>query len=441
MPRPEPFQESQQSREIQGKYDKVKDRVAKAFDESAVTVDGEARKDFALVKVYGEDKSTTDIRNAILADNAEMNDLQDELKGFRDADAVAQALEQKQSIMHPMDGGGGDPGGNAGGWNPGAGGQKQFKAIGQQLIEHADWQKMRKQKGFELKFADIGLADLIVGTKTLFERTAGWAPESVRSGVVVPGVTRPLQVMDIMPTGGISQAVAKYMEETTRTHAAAEKDEGAAYAESTFALTERTQTVEKITDSVPVTDEQLEDEAMAQSYLNERIGFGVRQRLDLQIIQGDGSTPNLQGILDKGGIQTQAKGSDPVPDAFFKLMTKLRVTGRVVPTHSLMHPNDWQGIRLLRTTDGIYIWGNPSEAGPERLWGLPVVQADSLDENTGIVGSFEGSWIQLLERRGLSVEMGFVNDDFTKGKQTIRASMRVVIVIYRAAAFGTVTSI
>ena len=96
---------------------------------------------------------------------------------------------------------------------------------------------------------------------------------------------------------------------------------------------------------------------------------------------------------------------------------------------------------MLQTSDGIYIWGNPAEAGPERLWGLPVVQADSLDENTGIVGSFEAAWIQLLARRGLIVEMGFTGSQFVEGKQTIRASMRTVLVIYRAPAFGTATGI
>ncbi len=436
MPRPKPFQESQQSREIQGKYDEVKTRVAKAFEESAVTIDGEARKDFTLVKVYGEGKSTTEIRDAILADNSAMNDLQDELKGFRDADLVAQELEQKQNIMHPM--------GASDERRQQAWGQQQppaYKGIGQLLTEHVEFKGAPgSKKHFSIEFPDYGLGD-IMGRKTLFQTSAGWPPESVRSGVVVPGVTRPIQVMDIIPSGTIGQAVAKYMEETTRTHAAAEKAEGTTYAESTFALTERTQTVEKITDSIPVTDEQLEDEDMAQSYLNGRIDFGVRQRLDLQVVQGDGNTPNLLGILNKPSIQTQAKGSDNVPDTIYKLMTKLRLVGRVTPTHTLMHPNDWQDIRLLQTADGIYIWGNPSEAGPERLWGLPVVQADSLDENTGIVGSFEAAWIQLLERRGLLVEMGFTGSQFVEGKQTIRASMRTVLVIYRAPAFGTATGI
>ena len=122
-------------------------------------------------------------------------------------------------------------------------------------------------------------------------------------------------------------------------------------------------------------------------------------------------------------------------------MTLIRVTGRALPTHALLHPNDWQQIRLLRTADGIYIWGNPSEAGPERLWGLPVVQNESLTENAGLVGSFMPAWIQLVERRGITVEMGFVGTDFTEGKQTLRASGRWALPVYRPAAFCTVTGI
>src|SRR5690349_14828616 len=113
-----------------------------------------------------------------------------------------------------------------------------------------------------------------VSIKTLMTTTAGFAPESVRSGLMVEAVSRPVQILDLIPVRPISQAVDKYMEETTRTHGALEKAEAAAYAESTFVWTERTQPVQKITDSLPVTDEQLEDEPQLASILNSRLAFG-----------------------------------------------------------------------------------------------------------------------------------------------------------------------
>ncbi|MFW6089685.1 MAG: phage major capsid protein, partial [Gemmatimonadota bacterium] len=279
----------------------------------------------------------------------------------------------------------------------------------------------------------FGLRDI---RATLFETGAGWEPESVRSGRVVEAATRPIQVIDIIPMGRTSQAAYVYMEETTRTHDAEETAEGGTYAESTFELTEQSSPVRKITDSIPVTDEQLEDVEGVRDYLNGRLTFGLRQRFDGQVLDGDGNAPNLEGILNVSGIQTQAKGSDPVPDAFYKAGTKIRVTGRAFPTHSLLHPNDWQDIRLLRTADGIYIWGSPSEAGPERLWGLPVVQTDILSEGTGLVGAFDPAWITAFERRGIDVQVGFVDAQFKEGKRTIRADFRVALVIFRPAAFA-----
>ena len=40
-----------------------------------------------------------------------------------------------------------------------------------------------------------------------------------------------------------------------------------------------------------------------------------------------------------------------------------------------------------------------------------------------------------------SVEVGFINDDFIKGKKAIRADIRAAFVVYRPAAFCTVTGI
>jgi len=105
-----------------------------------------------------------------------------------------------------------------------------------------------------------------------------------------------------------------------------------------------------------------------------------------------------------------------------------------------MHPNDWQDIRLLRTSDGIYIWGNPSEAGPMRLWGLPVVDTDAQTEGTGLTGDF-ANFCQLFERQGVEVEFGYVNTDFTDGKKRMRAGLRVAFIVTRGAAFCQSTGI
>lgn len=284
-------------------------------------------------------------------------------------------------------------------------------------------------------------AEIDVDLKTLMETTAGWAPESTRTGKVVDYATRPIQVIDIIPQTTTSQVAVVYMEETTFTNNAAETSEGGTFGEAALALTEVSSPVRKITVWLPITDEQLEDEAQARTYINNRLPFMIRQRLDLQILVGDGTAPNLSGIHDRAGIQTQAKGADPTPDAVYKAMTKVRVTGQAMPNAYVSHPNDWQDIRLLRTADGIYIWGSPSEAGPERIWGLQVVQAQAETENTGLVGDF-ANFCDLAVKRGIDIQVSNAHSDyFVKGKLAMRADMRAALQVYRPAAFATVTGI
>ena len=68
-------------------------------------------------------------------------------------------------------------------------------------------------------------ATLDVDLKTLFERSAGWEPESTRSGLVTlkPMVPAP-SVFDHLVSMPVTQAAYKYMEETTYTNSASEDE-------------------------------------------------------------------------------------------------------------------------------------------------------------------------------------------------------------------------
>lgn len=314
------------------------------------------------------------------------------------------------------------------------------KSIGEMFVEsHAYTGRQRMGTGPSVELP-VGIGDL---RATLFQESAGWAPQSLRvPGLVVPYATRPIQLIDIIPSAQTSFSDVKYIEETTLTNAAAERSEGGAYAESAFALMERSKAVRSVGTSLPVTDEQLDDVLGIQSFLEGRLGFSVIQRLDGQILNGNDQAPNIGGILAAANLQTYAKaGDDSTPDAVYKGMTKVRVTGRAFPSAYITHPYDWQEVRLLRTSQGIYIWGSPAEAGPERIWGLQVVQTDAIAENTGLVGDFSPAMLALYEKQGLDVQVGYVADNFKEGKRTIRAGVRVALAVYRGSAFCTVTGI
>lgn len=342
------------------------------------------------------------------------------IKASEGEDAQAEAREVLRDMKH------GERGGGA----------PQIKSLGQYFADSKQYREAKDKKDLSIEY-DIEL-------KTLMTTSAGWAPETTRGPRMIDFVTRPIQVVDTVPTTTTSQTAIKYMQETTFTNNAAEVAEAGTKPEAALALTEVTDPVRKIAVWIPVTEEQLEDVPGVQSYIDNRLTFMVRQRLDSQILVGDGTAPNLSGILDRVGIQTQAKGADPTPDAFYKAMTKVRLTGAgnggAIPNAMYMHPNDWQEIRLLRTTDGIYIWGSPADTGPERMWGLAVVLAEGLTEGTGLVG--DTSYLELAVKKGVTLKTTDSHSDyFIKNQLVILAEMRAALVVYRPAAWCQVTGI
>lgn len=374
-------------------------KLKQVFDEAGKDMDMEQ-----VTCLEGDSKSKVE---EIRKMNSEIEDLQIRVEELAEVEK-AQKQNQVEQVKFP---------------------EQKKKTFGDMFVESEAF----KSKG--------NSALLDVGLKTLMETSAGWEPEEIRTGRVVLDAQRPIQVIDAIPMGSTSQTAVVYMEETTFTNNAEETDEGGSYGEATLELTERSSTVRKIAVFIPVTDEQLEDVAQVRGYINNRLRFMIRQRLDKQILEGDGVSPNLEGIRQNGSIQSQAKGGDPVPDAIYKAMTKVMVTGQAQPDLVIFHPNDWQQVRLLRTSDGIYIWGNPSESGPERIWGLPVVKAQAIAEGNALVGDF-ANFVELAEKRGIEVQVSNSHDDyFVKGKQAIRADMRVALPIYRPAAFCEVTGL
>ena len=408
-------------KEAEGKLQAKQDKLAGIFAEARSGSDGTL--DLSKVEEFGGDQAAA--AEAIRNLNDELTDLGEKVETLR---AVAAAGDKLTDVDTD---GPGEPGA------PGAGRQRP-RSFGD-LFVASDAYTSRDRK--VTASIDMDVQDIVRPRNTLFETTAGWAPETTRSGLVVDDAQRPVQVTDLIPQITTAQNAYVYMEETTFTNNAAEVAEGGTYGEAALVLTERSSSVRKIGVWLPVTDEQLEDEPGARAYVNRRLPFMLRQRLDGQILTGNGTAPNLEGVNNVTGIQTQAKSTDPVPDAVYKAMTKVRVTGRAMPNAVVFHPNDWQDVRLLRTSDGIYIWGNPSDAGPERIWGIQVVQSDAQTENTAVVGDW-ANFSLLAVRRGIDVQVTNSHSTyFVEGKQAIRADMRAALVFTRPAAFATVTGI
>jgi HK97 family phage major capsid protein len=305
------------------------------------------------------------------------------------------------------------------------------------LLEHKGYRELRDGRRREI---DIEIP--VLDFKTLITLSNA-SPQADRRGLVTMALEE-RTVGDMMLQGETSSNQVEYYEETTVTNNAATVNEGVAKAESALGWTLRNEPIRKIATWIPATDEVLADVPFMESQIRGRLSYMVQRVEERQLLNGNGVAPNILGILQRPGIQTQAKGTDPTPDAIYKAMQKVRGAsgaGFAEPTDVVLHPNDWTDIRLLRTTDGIYIWGNPSDAGPERIWGKPVRQTTEITEGTGLTGAFR-PFAEVLRRAGITVTMSTEHSTyFTENKVAILAEERLGLAVYRASAFSTVTGI
>lgn len=316
----------------------------------------------------------------------------------------------------------------------------QMKTLGQ-LIRDAWPEPGDRRPGpviIDREFKNWDISMLHYETKATFERTAGWAPESTRIPRIVEYALSDLVVTDLLPVGNTTQALVKWMQETTFTNTAAEKAEGVASVEATLALTEQSATIQKIPVHLNVTEEQLADVDQVAGYVDARMRNMVQRRLETQILVGDGIAPNIMGFLN-AGVATQAKGADDTIDAIYKAMDKVRSPGEATPNAVVIHPTNWQPVRLAKTALG-YVWGHPSETGPTRIFGVPVVVTSNITLGTALTGDFV-NMAQLWMRQGVEVQVGYIASNFIAGIQTVRATLRAALAIYRLTAFCTITGL
>jgi len=66
------------------------------------------------------------------------------------------------------------------------------------------------------------------------------------------------------------------------------------------------------------------------------------------------------------------------------------------------------------------------------VWGLTVIPSNNVEAGKFYV--LDVNAIELMMRQGVTVEMGFVDKDFTNNLVTIRAEMRAAMAVYQPTA-------
>lgn len=332
------------------------------------------------------------------------------------------ALEEGRKITH----------------TPQGGRQEEHKSLGRQFSEL----KNRSTKG-EREFANISPIEFMggFGVKTTMTTGAnGFPPEVLRDGNIVPAISRPPQLIDFLRIEQTDQNAIKFMAQTVRTNNTAAKSEGSALDEAVITYAEQTDIISRMGVFIPVTEEQLEDEPGVRSLIDNDLALMVRQKLDTDITVGSGVDPILLGIFSTTNIATQAKGADPTLDAFFKAYTKVRVDGRANPSLAVIHSTDWQNIVLTRTTDGLYILGNPTDQTAMRVWGMQVALSEALTVTNAMV--IDPFYFRVKMRKGVTIAVTESHaSNFIANVLVIRAHIRAGIEHLRGQAACKITGL
>lgn len=261
---------------------------------------------------------------------------------------------------------------------------------------------------------------------------------------VLPLLFKRLVIADLLASGTTESNSITYMRETTFTNAAAAVAEGSPKPESTLIFDQVSDLVRKIAHWLPITDEMLEDVAQARSYIDARLRLGLDITEEDQLLNGSGTAPNVQGLLNRSGLTTATvrSGSVTNAEAIFTAMMATFNGSFVMPTGTVMNPANWQTTQLSKDGEGRY-YGSGPFAGPQAptLWGLPVVVTPSIVANTGLTGAFNSA-AQVFRKGGVRVEASNSHSDFfVRNLTAIRAEERLALAVYRPAAFSKITSL
>jgi len=284
--------------------------------------------------------------------------------------------------------------------------------------------------------------------------TTGYPPESLRApGILETALRNPDSIIGLFDQIQTNQNAYVYLEESTFTNNAGSIAEAADIStsnEGALAFTEKTESIRKMATFLPVTDELLSDVAGIQGYVNSRLSTMMKLNMDNQLINGNGSAPNLTGVLSKSGINTfdysSYSGELARLGQIYQAITEIRKDAFVEADSIVMHPSDWYDVvtsvsDITTTTSGaapknplfMVAGGFGADVAP-RIWGLKVVPSTVIAAGTALVGKFGGGdAAQVIMREGVDLAVSDSHSDFfAKNQLAIRLTMRLGFAIYKA---------
>jgi HK97 family phage major capsid protein len=335
------------------------------------------------------------------------------------------------------------------------------KSLGEQFTESAEYKALLAQakggqfaKNQRVQSEMVGFKSLVTGGS---DTSAGALVQNDWRGLQV-GLDlfqRPLRLRDVVTPGNTTSDTVEYVRVTSVTNNAAPVAEATTSAaptapggagalvnaagggykpESGLALAKITTAVKTIAHWMPATKRSLSDAAQIRTLIDAFLLYGLEEELEDQMIQGDGSGENFEGLSNVSGIQSQAFDTDLLT-TYRKAKTKVRTVGRSMANAYLINPVDLETLDLLQDNEARFYFGGPSGAGTASpLWNLPVVETEAVPVGTAYVGDFRKAVLWDREQATIQVTDSHL-DFFVRNLVAILAEMRAAFGILQPSAF------
>jgi HK97 family phage major capsid protein len=278
---------------------------------------------------------------------------------------------------------------------------------------------------------------------------------------VVPGIFRPddvdLTIRGLLINGTTTSDTIYFIRELTFTNAAAPVAQATdttgtsgTKPESALTFEQASAPVVPVAHWIPITRQALSDAAQLRTYLEDRLVYGAEKALDNQLLNGNGTAPNMTGFYFATGRQVLNAAywtANPLPsagtpnenfDRVLRARTLVRTTGRATADFVVLNPADVEALLTATDTQKQYLAGGPFVAGGiPRLWGLRVVESEHTAAKKALVG--DGSMAAVWDREDATIMVDTINDQFVRNILTILCELRAALTIFRPPAYVELT--
>lgn len=329
---------------------------------------------------------------------------------------------------------------------PGYGGEEtEYKTAGELFAESEQLKQARAAGKYRTDLMPVksfyGAAQR-KATLTSDPASGGALIQAQRFAGLIAPPNRPMRIRDLFTVRPTTSNSIEYVEESGFTNAAAPVAEAPSSAnakpESALTFELKSANVKTIAHWIPASRQVLDDAGQLRAYIDGRLIYGLEVVEEAQLLYGNGTGANLQGILTHPDRQqygwSDGEVGDNKVDAIRRAMTLVRLA-EYPSTGIVLHPTDWEDIELLKGSDGHYIWVNVTQGGESRLWRAPVVDTTAIQAGQFAVGAFDlAAYLWDREQAGVRVSEDHA-DFFTRNMVAILAEERLALTIFRPEAF------